>query len=703
MPASNTTGVFTATDVYDRAINDMWTTSGFFGDTNFANTVLLLSGNGTNNANNSVFLDNSVYNSIVTRVGNSTQGSFTPYGVNWSNYFDGTTDYLSVPTDVALGFGTGDFTVEMWIYPTANPANGVGTIVDFRTAETASATVVRINSSFQMLVYNGPSNVETTFTSQVVTLNAWHHIAYVRIAGVAYGYINGKLAGSIAITSNLGSSQPAYIGTNLTAGYNFNGYISNFRVVKGTGLYTAPFTVQTSSLTTVTNTSLLTCQSNNFKDNSTNNFTVTKFGDITISRFNPFGLNPPYSTIRNGGSTYFDGTGDYITTPNTSAFDLSSSSTEFTIEAWVYNTAPGVYVGIFGARTNAVTEGWCLYIHTNNTLYTGSVIVGNAYADRQINTTVIPGHTWTHIALVKDATGYTAYVNGKAGTKLALTGGFDYRSAAPVAIGALGSQGEYPFYGYISDARIVKGTQVYTGNFTPPTAPLLQLGTSSIYPSAANVNTTFAAVNTSVLYNFTNIGIIDSTGINNFETVGDAKISTTQSKYGQSSIFLDGTGDYLLSRIPQLGTGDFTIEFWMYSPSAADCYLFVLGSDWSDGAGVQVIQYQGYFALTSGAFSYNPMALIPTVNQWHHVAVVRIGVNTKLYVDGVRANDGIGSSATNITATAFRIGNGTSGSWANFTGYINDFRITKGVGRYTANFTLPTTNPGNFPNFYAPN
>jgi hypothetical protein len=81
--------------------------------------------------------------------------------------------------------------------------------------------------------------------------------------------------------------------------------------------------------------------------------------------------------------------------------------------------------------------------------------------------------------------------------------------------------------GYISNYRFVKGRAVYTSNFVPPIAPVT------------------AVANTSLLCNFTNAGIIDNAMMNNLETLGDAKISTVQSKYGGSSMFFDGTGDYL--------------------------------------------------------------------------------------------------------------------------------------------------------------
>jgi hypothetical protein len=80
--------------------------------TAIANTSLLTLQN-NQSVNNSVFLDNSTNNFFVTRNGNTTQGTFSPYGGNWSNYFTGSS-YLNLPSSSALSLGTGDFCIEGW-------------------------------------------------------------------------------------------------------------------------------------------------------------------------------------------------------------------------------------------------------------------------------------------------------------------------------------------------------------------------------------------------------------------------------------------------------------------------------------------------------------------------------------------------------------------------------------------------------------
>uniref|UniRef100_UPI0037BE58A4 hypothetical protein n=1 Tax=Flavobacterium sp. TaxID=239 RepID=UPI0037BE58A4 len=97
--------------------NKLLGSTGAVSDPNFENVSLLLQGDGTNGAQNNTFLDSSTNNFTITRNGNTTQGTFSPYGDLWSNYFDGNGDILSLTANANLNISTGNFTIEGWINP----------------------------------------------------------------------------------------------------------------------------------------------------------------------------------------------------------------------------------------------------------------------------------------------------------------------------------------------------------------------------------------------------------------------------------------------------------------------------------------------------------------------------------------------------------------------------------------------------------
>jgi hypothetical protein len=241
------------------------------------------------------------------------------------------------------------------------------------------------------------------------------------------------------------------------------------------------------------------------------------------------------------------------------------------------------------------------------------------------------------------------------------------------------------FTGYMSDFKIVKGTATYTSNFVPPATPAI-----------ANTNTTF-------LISMSGAGIYDAAMMNNLETVGDAKISTTQSKFGGSSMAFDGTGDGLYrpsSDLFNFGTGNFTIEFWIYfnsktgyqtiisfgySPNTANGWVLQTGN--GDGK----ILFARMTGSSSSVIASDTGATVNT-GQWYHIAVVRNGSTTSIYRDGTSVSSG--SDTNNYSCVAnFYIGGGSSTAFDNyyFNGYIDDLRITKGVARYTTNFSVPTS------------
>jgi hypothetical protein len=280
-------------------------------------------------------------------------------------------------------------------------------------------------------------------------------------------------------------------------------------------------------------------------------------------------------------------------------------------------------------------------------------------------TTIITG-AWNHVAVVRNGSLYTIYVNGVADATTSTSSAALEVLGRPLRIGVDGDA-TAPMNGYISDVRIVRGQALYTSNFVPPLAPVLPVQ------------------NTTVLLNGTSAGIVDATTKTVLETVGDVKISTAAAKFGSSSMFFDGTGDYLVaptSPNTMFGTGDFTVEFWTNRSSGSNTRFveFSTGLLYIDGNGKLV-----YYSTSARIVSTN---VFPS-NQWAHVALVRASGSSKLYIDGVQTGSTF-TDTINYTSGVLIIGT-DSGSRSQFlTGYMQDIRITAGVARYTANFTPPT-------------
>jgi hypothetical protein len=177
--------------------------------------------------------------------------------------------------------------------------------------------------------------------------------------------------------------------------------------------------------------------------------------------------------------------------------------------------------------------------------------------------------------------------------------------------------------------------------------------------------------------------------------VGNAQISTAQSKFGAASILLDGTGDYLdISSNSAFGYGlsDFTIELWVYRNVSSAVQVLL---DQRPGASGLLLMPTLYFSATTLFYYANGSNRITggvvTASQWVHIALSRSGTSTRLFLDGLQT----GSTFTdtfNYINSPVRIGDGNDGvsPTASLNGYIDDLRITKGVARYTGNFSVPT-------------
>jgi hypothetical protein len=625
--------------------------------------------------NNSGFKDSSLNNFPITRNGNTTQGTLTPYGQNWSNYFNGSTSYLTVPSSSLFKPASSDFTIEAWVF-VANTGVQQQVYGDCDSGTNNGICLLAVSSTLRVQVdyFTSSTAVVTKTTTGSIQANVWNHICVSKTGTTMYIGYNGTLETFTSIPSTMQSPATIYPTIARLGAYNglyVNGYISNLRYVIGSAVYTgSTYTVPISPLTAISGTSLLTCQSNRFIDNSTNALAITLSGAPSIQRFSPFANAIAYNPATLGGSAYFDGSGDYLRAPTGYLPSIGTGS--FTIEGW-WN------FGDFTTRTTYFQRLWSFGTGLANDVTLNVDNSGNLIF--RINDSIIASqssgamrlNSWNHVALVRSGSTVTIYLNGTSVASASNSSNLTTQSTSPFYIGSESDGAGGYFYGYCAGVR-VSNTAIYTAAFTPNTTPLT------------------VTANTQLLLNFTNAGIFDQAMMNDLETQGNAQISTSVVKYGAASMYFDGTGDGLFARSTvdnAFGAGDFTVEFWINL--AANLGSFVKIVEMGTSGDCFTIETQSttnvltVTNLTSTVYLTSSTAL--TTGTWIHVAVTRASGTLRIFQNGTQT--GSVANTVNFTNTgSVYIGQSNSGQAMN--GYLDDLRITKGYARYTSNFTPPT-------------
>ena len=640
-------------------------------------TTLLLQADtaGTDNQ-----VDASTNTHTITETGDVTSTAFTPYHPGgYSSYFDGTGDYLTTPTNSAFTYGTGDFTIEAWVYLSAAPTNG-SPAYRYILAQGQNTTVgcgLYIQSN-NFRFYTGATMVlDGTASGTQYALNQWQHVAVTRSGTTMKLFVDGVEAasGTSANSITTGTSHGLTVGRwhEIGDGGYWLGYIRDVRVVKGTAVYTSAFTPPNAPLTAIANTSLLTCHLPHITDGSTNGHTITVGGNTSTKRFSPYDYKR-YTKGDYGGSVYFDGNGDHATVAASSDFDFGTG--EFTVEWWQY--WDGAHTGYGTAYDNNYGTNPNLTMQTANNVAQYNVYM-NGTSAAFLESSAATLNTWHHYALVRYGTTVTLYRDGTSTGSMTYAGTVG-NSSAIVGIGSGTLTNNYTIKGYFSDFRVVKGTAVYTSTFTPPTARLTAISGTSLL-TCTNKN-----------------DIWDAGGREaQITKTGDAAASNTQRKFTSSdAIYLDGSGDNITMSDLEMGSGDLTFEFWMYQDIAqSNTFRCVLGaSTYGGGIPFTLYTYGSNVAIwlsNSGGPHINAAF---TATTWQHVAVVRNSGTWKLYVDGTSGGSSTTGGTYNFAATAdFRFGENLAGSY-DWKGYIQNARFTKGLARYTSNFTPATSEFG---------
>jgi hypothetical protein len=630
------------------------------------------------------YKDNSNNNFTITKVGNSPIKSFGPFTetdlTTGSGNFDGTGDYVLVSNTTNLGIGTSDFTIEFWYYLNVAPA-GSFNLMDQRSGSTSVAPYIIITSTQHAYGF-GATNAIVASSAPVVA--SWTHLAVSRTSGVTKMFLNGRQIGSNYTDTNNYVNSRIYIGSRYDTTQVFNGYISNFRFVDGSSVYSANTTISSTPLEVVANTALLTLQNRmgentyRFIDNSGHKHTLIRNGNITQTSFSPFSPN--------GWSTYFDGNGDYITVAANNTLQAIGTK-DFTIECWINLTTIGGDIALAGDWKASPGRSWIWYITGSGTQLLFSWAAGTFHTANY----TFQKDRWYHIAASRSGSILKMFVDGTEVSSNTLTNSI--ASTGTIYIGANNDSTSptWLFNGYMSNLRLVIGTALYTANTTIQSNNLTAVTNTTILTFQSNRFIDNSTANNGSGFLLTPGGEVRAINYSPFRPT----IAYDPELYG-SSFYLDGSGDYLnATSNASLGfaTSDWHIEFWVYPTSASN-----VRQDWIDintSAGQRLLVYHNGTAITlfvngAGVITANPLARY--LWQWTHIAVSKVSGSTRLFINGQQSGVTYSDSLNYGAANPITIGKDSGGS-THVTGYMSDIILLKGKGLYTTSSSniVPTS------------
>ena len=613
------------------------------------------------------FFDRSPYERPLSPVNDAQVDTAVKKFGTGALFTSGTTgSYLQFPNASEFNFGTDDFTIEGWIYPTT------GRSALFDCQKTANA--------FQLWLSTPVAGVLRILNADVITgiaftQNAWQHILIQRTGVDLIVAVEGIQQGS---TYNIGTtaldfSSDTGIGGSTVSNTAFAGSIDEVRITKGLARYdTLPFTPPTDVFPDEAPDGdiywhdvqlLLHCDGTDnataFPDASDNDIIVTAVGNAHVD-----------TTIKKWGtgSAQFDGSGDYLTVTDTTALDPNGDA--ITIECNLYPTGSGA---VFSGQSTAdhlvleLTSSTAAKLIYNNTdIITGTTLIAS---------------TWQHVALVRASGNIYIIVDGaEQGTYNIASGTIDLSTNFTI-----GGDPTRSLSGYIDDFRIT--TEVarysYPSNVAVPEFAYLEEPSLKIDPYFDEVKLLVHCDGVSGATVF----VDDSNSAHVITPSGNIQVSTNK-KFGTGAITT--TAGYIsIPDSPDWVLGNtYTIEMWIRTSSSyATKAAGVFGTDDvtpADG-------FVSYMYQQDLHWQAQRMNIAANNNNFRAWCIVMRPSGGQLYLDGVHRTN-IGLQDINTSSGNPLIFGNTSppDSQRYWQGGMDEIRITKGKARYNGNYKLFT-------------
>lgn len=359
-------------------------------------------------------------------------------------------------------------------------------------------------------------------------------------------------------------------------------------------------------------------------------------------------------------SLLLDGNSDYVTLGNNVTWQFGTG--DFTVDCWCrWNDLTGEQAIV--GHYNDANNNWSVYKTADNKLGIYFVI-GGVIKGYYVTTSAVSfsADTWYHIAFERTTTSAKIFVDGVSKT-LTETNAFSTNDVGAVSgllyIGQDGANDVY-FNGWIDEVRISKGIARWSADFTPPSYPY-----------------------------------------------GHVSVTTSQKELGTGSLYFPDGGAYLQladSDDWNFGTGDFTIDMWVRwnSTTGAQCLI----CQYEDASNVWTLWKQTdhklkFYAADDGVTkAVYTMTNAPTftIGVWYHITLCRSTTNIYMFINGVSqtltANTAVGTNDLGDLTGTLNIGLSVAGTADYFNGWIDEVRISKGIARWTSNFTPRSYNYG---------
>ena len=595
-------------------------------------------------------------------------------------------------TNNELAFGVKDFTVESWIYPLA--LDNEYFLFDFRPTNKNSDPggtyfLLTVNQNRGINYYtDGKTRIAT---SGNLSLGTWNKVEVSRNQGTTRVFINGTIAGA------LDSDRFNFLNQNCRIGFtswnnrpdygnqNFIGYVDDFRVLKGVGLYTTNHTVSGAYSNTLYAPSDYSSVILNFEEVTDDSLSIENSGNLVSQS----------TTIKKFGnnSIFFPSSGSNVISSDISS-NLHFGKKDFTVEAWIYPTSISGTTPLFDFRPaninslsindSGVVDGTYLYLTLNNNRSISYITDGITRI--QSSGSVIPSGDWSHVALSRKNGVSRLFINGIQHSGIYIDDNNFQPQSFRFGNTAWTSGNVNTYKGYVDLVNISKVGK-YTTNFTPPNNTFVEITNNIAYPS--------------ILLDYNNQAIVDKTKQSPI-TVRPGTSTGNIIKFGSSSLYMG------VSPVSPLGIetdesylfafskNDFTVETWIYPTDLSSEQSIFDFRPSVDGGEINSKPNGTYFHLdisSDRSLRYKAgnsiLSNVPSgtilENTWQHIAISRLNNITRLFVNGSQVGSDIIDN-NNFLFSRFRIGPSIDPS-KNFKGYLDETRVLNGTGIYTNTFT----------------